>query len=139
MTAKKKIETGRFKERTTKWAKENTTPIKVPADKLNQAIPETALNRMGYHQGPKPIQIDPTVQAVADNRLDVMDCPLSHVNDWDCNRTRDDEELSHPIFDKGNEPQCKNGGFVNCPAYHRYFNWRMKHQAGKRGKGESTE
>lgn len=120
-------------------AKENTKPLKVPPHKLNEAIAETALNSMGYHQGPKPIQINPTAQAVAENVLGAMDCPLSHKGDWDCNQTKEGEELEHPIFSKGNELQCKNGGFVNCPAYRRYFNWRLPYQARKRGKAESTE
>lgn len=140
MTTKKKIAAGSFKERTTTWAKKNTTPIKIPADKLNQAIAETALNRMGHHQGPKPIPIDPTVQVAANNRLDAMDCPLLSLRpEWDCNKIREGEELGHPMFNRGKEPQCKNGGFVNCPAYRPYFNWRIKYQARLRDNGESGE
>lgn len=85
------------------------------------------------------MQIDPLVQAVADNRLDAMDCPLSHKRKWNCNKTQKGEELNHPIFDKNNEPQCRDGGFMNCPAYQLYFNWRMEYQAGLRSKDETPE
>lgn len=130
------------------WAAKETRKAKytraatlkpVPADKVNEALAETALNRMGYHQGPKPKEISPAAQAIADSGLDTMDCPLISNPDWDCNKVREGEELGHPVFSKGEESQCKNGRFVHCPAYHRYFNWRIKYQARLRGKGESSE
>ena len=108
-------------------------PRPVPPDKVNGALAETALNRMGYPQGPKPKEISPAVQAIANSGLDTMNCPLISNPDWDCNQVREGEELGHPVFNKGEESQCKNGGFVNCPAYRRYFNWRLGYAAKKRG------
>lgn len=131
-----------FAEKVSQWARDKKKEalstkrklVKVPPRKLNEALGEIALNRIGYQQGSTPVEIDPAAQAAADCVLSGMNCPLSKNRDWDCNKVREGEELGHPIFDKGGESQCKNGGFVTCPAYHRYFNWRMEHQAKKRDK-----
>lgn len=61
------------------------------------------------------------VDSVADAVLEKMDCPLLSIEKWKCDGLQ-----------KGEEPTCKGGKFMNCPAYRRYFNFRLARQAKER-------
>ena len=117
------------KERAGKPPKPPVIPP-VNADELNQAIAAAAAEKMGYSINTRQ-PIGENARIIAQRVVAAMDCPLIS-KEWNCNKTEDGKKLTHPIYTKGEEPQCINGNFMNCPAYRLYFNFVVARHAKKK-------
>lgn len=109
----------------------------VNPDKFNRALADVALDKMGYPNQSCPPN-DPKVADFAKKKFTEMDCPLMSKT-WNCNQVEEDKELEHPFYEKGKEFQCTSGGFVNCPSYRIYFNFRIGNRAKQRGKEKEAK
>ena len=112
--------------------KSKSTGSSVNPDKFNRALADVALDKMGYPNQSCPPN-DPKVADFAKKKFTEMDCPLMSKT-WNCNQVEEDKELEHRFYEKGKEFQCTSGGFVNCPSYRLYFNFRIGNRAKQRGK-----
>ena len=122
----KKVEEMEKREKNKKeeHKKEPVTP-RVNPDALNTALASVALEKMGHPSHTRAsASLDPQTIALAKEMLSSMDCTLIAV-EWDCNRAEKGKKLAHPFYEKGKEPQCTNGRFVNCPAWRLYFSFRV--------------
>lgn len=109
----------------------------VNPDKFNRALADVALDKMEYPNQSCPPN-DPKVADLAKRKFTEMDCPLMSKT-WDCNQAEKGKELEHRFYEKGKEFQCTSGGFVNCPSYRIYFNFRIGNQAKQRGKEKEAK
>ena len=81
-----------------------------------------------------------TIESMTNAVLDRMDCPLLSIKRWDCTpKPLDGDEPQYPTLIKGKETFCKNGKFMNCPAYQRYFNFRFSRLALEKEKSSKKE
>ena len=109
----------------------------VNPDKFNRALADVALDKMEYPNQSCPPN-DPKVADFAKKKFTEMDCPLMSKT-WNCNQVEEDKELEHRFYEKGKELQCTSGGFVNCPSYRIYFNFRIENRAKQRGKEKEAK
>jgi hypothetical protein len=117
--------------------KSKSTGSSVNPDKFNRALADVALDKMGYPNQSCPPN-DPEVADLAKRKFTEMDCPLMSKT-WNCNQVEEDKELEHRFYEKGKEFQCTSGGFVNCPSYRIYFNFRIENRAKQRGKEKEAK
>lgn len=117
--------------------KSKSTGSSVNPDKFNRALADVALDKMGYPNQSCPPN-DPKVADFAKKKFTEMDCPLMSKT-WNCNQVEEDKELEHRFYEKGKEFQCISGGFVNCPSYRIYFNFRIENRAKQRGKEKEAK
>ena len=117
--------------------KSKSTGSSVNPDKFNRALADVALDKMGYPNQSCPPN-DPKVADFAKKKFTEMDCPLMSKT-WNCNQVEEDKELEHRFYEKGKEFQCTSGGFVNCPSYRLYFNFRIGNRAKQRGKEKEAK
>ena len=109
----------------------------VNPDKFNRALADVALDKMEYPNQSCPPN-DPKVADFAKKKFTEMDCPLMSKT-WNCNQVEEEKELEHRFYEKGKELQCTSGGFVNCPSYRIYFNFRIENRAKQRGKEKEAK
>lgn len=117
--------------------KSKSTGSSVNPDKFNRALADVALDKMGYPNQSCPPN-DPKVADFAKKKFTEMDCPLMSKT-WNCNQAEKGKELEHRFYEKGKEFQCISGGFVNCPSYRIYFNFRIENRAKQRGKEKEAK
>ena len=99
---------------------------RVNPDVLNTALASVALEKMGHPSHTRAsASLDPQTIALAKKMLSCMDCTLITMEEWDCNKTEKGKKLTHPFYKKGEEPQCSESKFVNCPSWRLYFSHRV--------------
>jgi len=103
----------------------------VNADEINRALARATVEKMGYQTTTRR-PIGENARIIAERSLEAMDCPLLSLEKWDCNKAEPGKTLTHPLYTKGEESQCINGNFMNCPAYRLYFNFAVARQAKKK-------
>lgn len=126
----------RAKNRNTE-EKSKSTGCSVNPDKFNRALVDVALDKMEYPNQSCPPN-DPKVADLAKKKFIEMDCPLISKT-WDCNKVEKGKKLEHPLYERGEESQCSNGGFVNCPSYRLYFNFIIGNRARQQGKEKGAK